>query len=801
LQKQGGQVPLNREGIYWLEENMGRLLISLVAVIAVTCWAMAFGYLAYYVQDWYEAASLLTIGGITFVALIYWIRAVYISRGLSLTMNHLQGAVSALAPHIESVAFDGQNKVIWSTHLNAYPSLTEYIRKLMMKIADPGLAEKIKSMIENRQRGEVLFNTGGNGLGADQRWILFSLSPFEKNSFVTVLRDLTVHFDSYNQLRQQFDQLQLFVDQAPFGIFYSSKQGKILGVNSTLSKWLDLSRDEIIGRPVSDLIKDADSYRGMVRVFNKGGPGFKALLFKPEEGGQNKVSPSILCRLDNAVGLTAGELIQDSSYLDAAIPAVMINQYGDIASSNPAFTTMLGELNPRGKFCDLVVPAQRNDIIERLTKAFEQKTMISPFEVRFEGDRIQTTAYPSRSISRNGIAEIMLQFIDISEQKRLQGQFIQSQKMQAVGQLAGGVAHDFNNLLTAMIGYCDLLLQRYLPNDPSYNDIVQIKQNANRAANLVRQLLAFSRQQTLQPKVTNITDNLVELSTLLRRLIGAGIELKMVHARDLWFVKADIGQLEQVIINLVVNARDAMKSGGVLTLRTSNVHFAKQQRYGHDVIPKGDYVAIEVIDTGTGIDPEHLELIFEPFFSTKEVGEGTGLGLSTVYGIVKQTGGFVQVESKIDHGTIFKILLPRHNGVVEAESFKTEVSAQDLTGGGRVLLVEDEDAVRMFSARALREKGYTVIEANNGDSALTMVENGEKFDVLITDVVMPKMDGPTLNKRIRDIYPTAKTIFISGYTEDTFRKNLDDDADIHFLPKPYTLKDLAVKVKEVIEAA
>lgn len=780
---------------------MGRLLISLVVMITVTCWAMAFGYLAYCVQDWYEAVSLLTIGGITFVALIYWIRAVYISRGLSLTMNHLQGAVSALAPHIESVAFDGQNKVIWSTHLNAYPSLTEYIRKLMMRIADPGLAEKIKSMIENRQRGEVLFNTGGNGLGADQRWILFSLSPFEKNSFVTVLRDLTVHFDSYNQLRQQFDQLQLFVDQAPFGIFYSSKQGKILGVNSTLSKWLDLSRDEIIGRPVSDLIKDADSYRGMVRVFNKGGPGFKALLFKPEEGGQNKVSPSILCRLDNAVGLTAGELIQDSSYLDAAIPAVMINQYGDIASSNPAFTTMLGELNPRGKFCDLVVPAQRNDIIERLAKAFEQKTMISPFEVRFEGDRIQTTAYPSRSISRNGIAEIMLQFIDISEQKRLQGQFIQSQKMQAVGQLAGGVAHDFNNLLTAMIGYCDLLLQRYLPNDPSYNDIVQIKQNANRAANLVRQLLAFSRQQTLQPKVTNITDNLVELSTLLRRLIGAGIELKMVHARDLWFVKADIGQLEQVIINLVVNARDAMKSGGVLTLRTSNVHFAKQQRYGHDVIPKGDYVAIEVIDTGTGIDPEHLELIFEPFFSTKEVGEGTGLGLSTVYGIVKQTGGFVQVESKIDHGTIFKILLPRHNGVVEVESFKPEISAQDLTGGGRVLLVEDEDAVRMFSARALREKGYTVIEANNGDSALTMVENGEKFDVLITDVVMPKMDGPTLNKKVRDIYPTAKTIFISGYTEDTFRKNLDDDADIHFLPKPYTLKDLAVKVKEVIESA
>ncbi len=370
--------------------------------------------------------------------------------------------------------------------------------------------------------------------------------------------------------------------------------------------------------------------------------------------------------------------------------------------------------------------------------------------------------------------------------------------MQAVGQLAGGIAHDFNNLLTAMIGYCDLLLQRYVPNDPSYNDVVQVKQNANRAANLVRQLLAFSRQQTLQPKVVNITDNLVELSTLLRRLIGAGIDLKMAHARDLWLIKVDVSQLEQVIINLAVNARDAMSEGGVLTLRTSNIQYVKQHRVGHDLIPKGDYVMVEVIDTGFGISPEHLDLIFEPFFSTKEVGEGTGLGLSTVYGIVKQTGGFVMVESKVGKGTTFKILLPRHHGGIEIDVPKQELMLQDLTGTGRVLLVEDEDAVRMFSARALREKGYTVIEAPNGDVALSMVQKGEKFDVLITDVVMPKMDGPTLSKKIRDMYPDAKTIFISGYTEDTFRKNLDHDAKIHFLPKPYTLKDLASKVKEVL---
>src|SRR5471030_2534137 len=230
---------------------------------------------------------------------------------------------------------------------------------------------------------------------------------------------------------------------------------------------------------------------------------------------------------------------------------------------------------------------------------------------------------------------LILHFIDTTEQKNLEIQFAQSQKMQAVGQLAGGVAHDFNNLLTAMIGFCDLLLLRFRPGDPSFADIMQIKQNANRAANLVRQLLAFSRQQTLQPRILNITDVLAELSHLLRRLIGENIELKMVHGRDLGLVKVDQGQLEQVIINLVVNGRDAMLSGGALTIRTSNVKNAFPLRRGHEVMPAGDYVLVEVTDSGIGIPKENLERIFKPFFSTKEIGSGTGLGLSTVYGIVR----------------------------------------------------------------------------------------------------------------------------------------------------------------------
>ena len=365
------------------------------------------------------------------------------------------------------------------------------------------------------------------------------------------------------------------------------------------------------------------------------------------------------------------------------------------------------------------------------------------------------------------------------------------------------MAHDFNNLLTAMIGFCDLLLLRFRPGDPSFADIMQIKQNANRAANLVRQLLAFSRQQTLQPRVLSITDVLAELSHLLRRLIGENIELKVVHGRDLGLVRVDQGQLEQVIINLAVNGRDAMPSGGTLTIRTTNTTTAAPIRRGHEVMPRGDYILVQVADTGVGIPKENLERIFEPFFSTKEVGSGTGLGLSTVYGIVRQTGGFVFVDSEPGQGATFSIYLPRLDAN-EATAPRTEAGeaagqGRDLTGAGTVLLVEDEDPVRLFSARALRNKGYRVLEAKSGEAALELLTQGkETIDLVVTDVVMPRMDGPALVRAVRETHPDMKVIFISGYTEDAFRKRLDSDTEIHFLPKPFSLKQLAGKVKEVM---
>lgn len=418
------------------------------------------------------------------------------------------------------------------------------------------------------------------------------------------------------------------------------------------------------------------------------------------------------------------------------------------------------------------------------------------------------------SLMKNPAGETVLiaQMIDTTEQKNLEMRFTHSQKMQAVGQLAGGIAHDFNNLLTAMIGFCDLLLMRHPAGDQSFADIMQIKQNANRAANLVRQLLAFSRRQTLQPKVLDVADVLSELSNLIRRLIGENIELKMVHGRDLWPVRVDQGQLEQVLINLAVNARDAMVGGGMLTIRTQNVTIARETPIDRALIPPaedeqivdGEYVLIEVLDTGHGIPVEIIHKIFEPFFSTKEVGSGTGLGLSTVYGIVKQTGGYIYVGSS-PSGTSFNIFLKRCIPAeetagapgVEAEQ-PEKIASADLTGKGTVLLVEDEAPVRIFSARALRNKGYNVLEADNGESALAIVaEQGSTIDIIITDVIMPGMNGPSMVEEIYKTYPDIKVIFISGYAEDAFVDTYGTERTFNFLPKPFTLKQLASKVKEV----
>jgi len=316
--------------------------------------------------------------------------------------------------------------------------------------------------------------------------------------------------------------------------------------------------------------------------------------------------------------------------------------------------------------------------------------------------------------------------------------------------------------------------------------------------------LSTSRRQTLRPEVLNLNDRLYELSMLLKRLLGERVELDLSHGRDLWFVKADVNQFEQVVVNLAVNARDAMPDGGKLVIRTGNVPAAEAARLHVSGMPAADYVVVEVSDTGTGMDSSLLEKIFEPFFTTKEMGKGTGLGLSTVFGIVKQSGGFIDVDSEVGRGTIFRIYMPRH--IPEAHEMPEEAKAEtvkkpaaDMTGQGTILLVEDEDPVRAVNSRALSARGYTVLEAASGVEAMQIIEaRGSAVDLVVSDVVMPEMDGPTLLGELRKLYPDLKVIFVSGYAEDAFRRNLPDGEEFNFLPKPFSLRQLVETVKQVI---
>ena len=408
---------------------------------------------------------------------------------------------------------------------------------------------------------------------------------------------------------------------------------------------------------------------------------------------------------------------------------------------------------------------------------------------------VQALEGPAEAIGALAIGALPSQ----ADSRRFEAQLAQTLRLKAVGQLAGGIAHDFNNLLTVMIGFCDLLLLSHPPGDPSFSDIMQIRQNAERAANLVRQLLAYSGRQTLQPRVVSLADVLADLTPLLRRLVGRHIELKLEQGADLDPVLVDPGQLEQVITNLVVNARDAMPGGGSLTIRTDSLKLATPLPAAGDSVPPGEYVLIDVTDTGTGIAPEIIDRIFEPFFTTKRVGSGTGLGLATVYGIVKQSGGYLALDSTVGKGSTFRIYLPRHTEKATSLARREgEEDNRDLTGAGTVMLVEDEEAVRMFSARALRNKGYKVIEAASGGAALDLMAGSpDPIDLLITDVVMPGIDGPALVEEFRAARPGLKVIFISGYAESSFR-TANGGASLHFLAKPFSLKQLAAKVKDVL---
>jgi two-component system, cell cycle sensor histidine kinase and response regulator CckA len=500
----------------------------------------------------------------------------------------------------------------------------------------------------------------------------------------------------------------------------------------------------------------------------------------------------------------------DALFASAPVAIALVEADGTLDRANSALAQYLGaadEASLKGKpLEDMIEPDDRAAAAATIAAAAKGEAA-APADVRLtNGAQAQIHAMPVKRVDGSPAA-VMLHVIDMTHVKSLERQFAQSQKMEAIGKLAGGVAHDFNNILLAIYGFTDMLLLRHRPGDPSFADLIQIKNSATRAARLVGQLLAFSRRQTLRPRKNDPNELVTEVGELVRRVVTERVQLKHTLGREIWPVRVDGAQFDNMIINLCVNARDAMPGGGTITLTTRNVTETQARESGHDVLTPGDYVLIEVADTGTGIAPENVAKIFEPFFTTKGVGAGTGLGLSMVYGFVKQSGGFIFLDTELGRGTTFKIYLPRYVETAEAKAeaeaeARAKPVARDLTGMGTVLLVEDDDQVRQLAARALTSRGYSVMEASCGESALELLKAAEKpVQILVTDVVMPGMGGPELVKEAKALFPALPVIFMSGYAEDGFRRQADADENAHFLGKPFSLKDLTAKVKDVLESA
>jgi two-component system cell cycle sensor histidine kinase/response regulator CckA len=666
------------------------------------------------------------------------------------------------------------------------------------------------------------------------------------------ISDITSERDDQERFFKELQNAIDYLDHAPAGFFSAGRKGEIFYLNATLAEWLGIDLTKFV--PGSMTIGDMVAGEGLALIQSvQADPGLKKTvtldLDLKKSNGQSvpvQIVHSVTSMRDGAPGESRSIVLtrRDSKDGDQSASAASmrftrffnntpmaiasLDGDGRILRTNAPFLKLFSGIVSRDDvengalFETIVQDIDKPRLQGALAAAKDRQGDIPPLDSKTQADdgrhfRFYVNAVIDQSEEAPEEAAIVYA-VEVTEQKALEAQMAQTQKMNAVGTLAGGIAHDFNNVLTAILLSSDHLLLQARPADSGFADLMEIKRNANRAAVLVRQLLAFSRKQTMRPTVLNLTDVVGDLRMLVDRLLsGTNVKLDVEYGRDLWPVKTDLSQFEQVLINLCVNARDAMPQGGKLIVRTKNATAAEVAAFNYSYMPQEDMVLIEVSDNGTGIAPEIMDKIFEPFFTTKEVGKGTGLGLAMVYGIVKQSGGYIQPESEVGKGTTFRVFLPRHiiepaiaaevdavtpnaGNVVALQPAKPE-QPEDLTGSAVILLVEDEEAVRRGGKRMLETRGYTVHEAGSGVEALEIMEELDgKIDIVVSDVVMPEMDGPTLLRELRKKYPDMKFIFVSGYAEDAFARNLPPESKFGFLPKPFSLKQLAVVVKETLES-
>lgn len=567
----------------------------------------------------------------------------------------------------------------------------------------------------------------------------------------------------------------------------------------------DVDAGHYAGRDVAQMLR-LDG-QGQIYFSREGQHATPLRMIQIPLAEQDDNCPLLLALLDENIGPRDRGTAQ--SYIETLLSLLpfglaLVDRDGRFLFMNRSFMRAAGVKDGEKPLYpgDLVVPVDKGPLADMIRRHSSGQQVGGDLPIRLMGQGDDAVTLRVVGVRGLGEAVVLLSLKDSSEETRLKRQVLQASKMQAVGQLAGGVAHDFNNILTAILGSCDLMLMRHTPGDSDYDDIQQIRSNANRAASLTRQLLAFSRQQTLRLQIVQLPDVISEVSHLLKRLIGDTIELKVRHGRGLGSVRADPGQLEQVIVNLAVNARDAMEGRGVLTIETFMVLPEDVRKLGYEFMPAAAYSAFRVQDTGSGIPPDVLPKIFEPFFTTKDIGRGTGLGLSTVYGIIKQSSGFIFADSAGGLGTAFTIYLPVYHeqGGNQQAVVPQPKQRKNHWGTGHVLLVEDEDMVRTVAERALSRAGYMVTTATQGEEGLEKFKQMSSVDLVISDVVMPIMDGPTMVEHMRTIKPNLPVLFMSGYAEEQLRQSIDIK-DVSFLPKPFSVAQLAEATSTALDEA
>ncbi len=853
---------LNKHSIHRPDRQLEKTLIALVYSVV----AMSLSVLMLFLFPQYSLYLLILILGITILSILL--------------------AISVLSASENALTYGGfANEILKNNDVmrridnnEGYPVIQNNPAKSFFEGSD--ILEKLKSMLIDERQNHLNFQRLEQALKSlknekvpvelnyddKNRWYEVSVRPIylkksdifegdfslkkiiKETYFLWSLEDITAQKNMEQIFENERKKLHDFIYNMPIGLYIANSDYELEYVNETFAVSLSQTRDSLIGKNLKDLVlKDTG-------ILNSHVPSYVGRTIFCNELNENAEMFVLQNNFkdDNAIkirGLTLKDLQNDNQLIEklnygideidwlfnlSPLGIIFIDTDSNVKSFNQKATEIL-EINLSDKnLKDFLQPSALN-LLQDIFNNKKDDSTLNVIETKLKTDKvIKIHVAPRERIhcEKTFLDGYALYLSDTTEEKNLELKFAQAQKMQAMGQLAGGVAHDFNNLLTAMIGFCDLLLQRHGIGDPSFADLNQVRNNAHRAANLVRQLLAFSRKQPLKPKLIDVTENFIDLNYLLKRTLGEQIKLEFNHGTDLGYIRVDPVQFSQVIVNLVVNAKDAMNGKGELKISTHTEKLNAPYQFGADTISEGEFVVINVTDTGCGIEKENLSRIFEPFFSTKEniVGSGTGLGLATVYGIIRQTEGFIKVDSVVGKGTTFSIYLPRFDkrdeetevveekkqeqtpiltSTVNAKSqkmilgmnvlkidraLKPTANPEDI----KILFVEDEDSVRAFGVRALKKKGFHVSACNCAENAIDLLDKGEKFDLLVTDMVMPGINGAELAKITKKKIPEVKIILASGYSEEIARKELSASEEFEFIAKPYSLGDLTQKVVNIL---